>query len=186
MFSLYSNPFSWLSNQSQKKVLWVFGILTLFMIVIMGIVGAPLKNIIAPAGIVTYELAGDLNQTQQILNSWDQPTKLYAALSLGIDYLFLVVYSIFLALLIFKISQFLSGSDGWFSKIGISLTWAQFLAAGFDVLENCALIFLLFGSTNKIYPPLAFYFASLKFLLVFLGIIYILIGLTALLIRKMK
>jgi len=177
MHPLYSNPFSWLSARSQKTSLWVFGIITVFLFIILNIIDQPLRNIHAPDGIVSFELAGNYIQTQKIINSWNQLTKLFAALSLGIDYLFLVAYSLFFSLSIFKISENYAGRKEWLSRIGLNLAWSQFLAAIFDAVENYSLIRLLFGSQNKIFSSLAFYFASMKFFLISSGAIYIAMGL---------
>jgi hypothetical protein len=52
----------------------------------------------APRGIVSLELAGDLEQGNRILTAWSTEGKVYAALSLGLDYLFLIVYAAFISL----------------------------------------------------------------------------------------
>ncbi|NHZ86574.1 MAG: hypothetical protein GWP19_11965, partial [Planctomycetia bacterium] len=60
----------------------------------------------------------------------------------------------------------------------------QFVAALFDAIENIALIKLLLGSQNGIYSSIAYYFASIKFAIIAIGIIYIIIGLLTLLFHK--
>lgn len=47
-------------------------ILTLLLMVVMNVIGAPLITAAAPAGIVSYELAGSVEKTIDIINSWDQ------------------------------------------------------------------------------------------------------------------
>jgi len=177
-----SNPFSWLSAQSQKSALVFFGISTLMLLITLSIVDQPLKNADS-GGIIAYELAGSFDRSQEMLNSWDHNAKLYAAFSLGIDYLFMVAYSLFLALSIFKLSQNFVGRKEWLSRLGIYLTWAQFAAACFDAIENYFLFRLLLGSQTEIFSALAFYSSSIKFILIILGLIYIA---TALILRKRR
>ena len=59
----------------------------------MQIVGDPLINPTAPSGIVTFELAGKVSKVQEILVSWDSHEQLFAALGLGLDYVFMLLYS---------------------------------------------------------------------------------------------
>jgi len=168
-----SNPFSWLSAQSQKSALVFFGISTLMLLITLSIVDQPLKNADS-GGIIAYELAGSFDRSQEMLNSWDHNAKLYAAFSLGIDYLFMVAYSL---------SQNFVGRKEWLSRLGIYLTWAQFAAACFDAIENYFLFRLLLGSQTEIFSALAFYSSSIKFILIILGLIYIA---TALILRKRR
>src|ERR1051326_2408444 len=51
----------------------------------------------APRGIVSSELAGDPVVADQILKSWNQDATKEACFNLGLDYLFLVLYSTTLA-----------------------------------------------------------------------------------------
>jgi len=171
-----SNPFSWLSVQTQKKALIFFGVAALILLITISMVDQPLKNSNS-GGIISYELAGNFERSQEILNSWDYTAKLYAAFSLGIDYLFMVAYSLFLALSIYKLSQNFVGQKESLLKIGIYLSWAQFVAAIFDGIENYFLFRLLSGSQVEMFSTLAFYSASIKFILIFLGLLYIIIAL---------
>lgn len=138
----------------------------------------------APNGIVSFELAKDINTSISIISSWDLNAKINAGLSLGIDFLYLIVYSIFFATSCYLISQKYINKNNWMFKTGLLLTKLQFVAALFDAIENIALIKLLIGSNNEIYSSVAFYFASIKFLIIALGIIYIIIGFITMIFQK--
>jgi hypothetical protein len=69
-------------------------------------------------------------------------------------------------------------------KIGLLLAKLQFVAALFDAIENFVLIKLLLGSNNNIFSLIAYYFASIKFVIIGIGIIYIIVGYTASLFQK--
>ncbi len=177
MNSLSTNPFSWLAPQYEKKMLWLSGVLTVLLLLVLGQIDQPLRTLAAPNGIVSFELSKSLAQAQQILTSWNSTAKMFAALSLGLDFLFLLTYSLFLSLAAFKIAKMFVGTLEWLARIGNYLVWFPLIAALFDVLENCFLIALLTGSQNKLFPLLAYYSSTLKFTLIFLAIIYIIVGL---------
>jgi hypothetical protein len=60
-------------------------------------------------------------------------------------------------------------------KIGIALIYAQFVAALFDAIENIALL-QLFKEVSQFWTSIAYYFASMKFILIALGILFIVIS----------
>lgn len=103
--------------------------------------------------------------------------KVNAGLSLGIDFLFLVVYAIFFAAACYLIAQKYINKNNWMYKTGLLFAKLQFVAALFDAIENIALIKLLLGSNNSLFPLIAYYFASIKFFFLLLGIIYIVVEL---------
>lgn len=145
----------------------------LMNIVVMRIFDAPLKNELAKHGIVSFELAKDLHETTKILDSWDVHAKNSAALSLGFDFLFLLAYSSFIALLIFNINNRLWKNSSYY-KIGRFLIIMVFIAAFFDIVENIALIKLLLGDLRQIWSSVAYFFASAKFGIITICILYVL------------
>ena len=70
-----------------------------------------------------------------------------------------------------------SGKQGGkFEVAGIYMGWGAFLAALLDAVENFALWRILGGVTAEIYPRVASYSATVKFLLIFVGIGFALVG----------
>ena len=179
------SPFSKLSLTSEKKRTIISLLLLIAIIGLMRYFDAPLKNEICQKGIVSFELAKDLAVTKNIINSWDEKAKLSAYSSLILDFLFLMVYATFIGLLIHKIVKRMK-ENSFVSKIGVLLIWGVFLAALFDVIENIALLNLLSGNLNQVWSSAAYYFAVLKFALIFGCIVYILIGWLLILISKFK
>jgi hypothetical protein len=146
------------------KYLWVFvplaGLTVILIAVFMSI---PLEP-----DIVQFEL-----NAEQVINSWNEAAKIRAAFSLGLDFLFLVIYSNTIALACiwaakgFQIRQLL------LATVGILLAWGQWLAALLDGVENIALVTILFGSITSPWDQLAKWCAIFKFILVILGLIYV-------------
>jgi len=171
---------------NNTSILYILAFLTLGIFLVISKIDKPLQNSQAPNGIVSFELAKNINKSHDIVSSWDSQTKLYAAFSLGIDYLFLLSYSLFFALIIFKIASALKTKYKLLAMLGIFLAWAQFLAALFDALENFFLSQLLFGSTRLWFSGYAYVLASTKFWLILAGLVYILLGLLLLLNIRFK
>lgn len=153
----------------QKKILFLFTIATM---AVMNFLDIPLKNEIANNGIVSFELAGSLQNSVDILNSWDSNAILYAGISLGFDYLFMLMYSLLLYVLIKDISSKFTNDS--LVKLGKYLALSMLFAGALDAVENFALIQLYLGDLDEVFSIIAFYSAALKFILIGIGIIFIL------------
>ncbi|MBU0529706.1 hypothetical protein KKF86_08130 [bacterium] len=179
-----SNQFRWVENIQPKFISVITGILTIILFLVLGYFDKSLITENAPGGIISFELAKEIDTSVSIISSWDLNAKVNAGLSLGIDFLFLVVYAIFFATACYLIAKKYINKNNWMYKTGLLIAKLQFVAALFDAIENIALIKLLLGSNNSIFLMIAYYFASIKFAIIAIGIIYIIIGLLTLLFQK--
>jgi hypothetical protein len=134
-------------------------------------------------GIISFEFAKDLSTSITILNSWDTLAKTAAGLSMGFDFLFLIVYALFISILIHQINNLL-WKHSKFYTLGVTLIWGVFFAAFFDIIENFALIKLLLGDLQQQWSSIAYYSATTKFLLVGLGTLFVLSNSILLVFRK--
>jgi len=128
-----------------------------------------LKNSISN-GIIDFELAGSFSRSQQILQSWNPLAKIFAGFSLGIDYLFLILYTLFFIVTAYKITE--NVSELW-KKFLFTVSIVFFLAGLFDAFENYFLLQILTGSKQTSLPVYAAYFSRAKFFLLFLGLMYL-------------
>jgi hypothetical protein len=142
-----------------------------------------LTNTICKNGIISFQLAKDVTISEAILNSWSTQAKISAGLSIGIDFLYLIIYPSLIALLIHKLNKKLWSNHSFYS-FGLIILYLQFVAALFDLIENIGLIQLLLGNITQFWTSIAYYFATIKFVLIAIGILYILINFTLFLIRK--
>ena len=178
------HPFTWMDVQVQKVAFWLLLVLALVLMVVQQVLGSPLMTKAAPSGIVSFELAGSLSNAREMLESWGPTGRVYAGLSLGTDYLFLVAYSIAISLgCVLTLRRFLRRSN-FLSAVGVILAWGIFCAALFDSVENYALIQTLLGAEQSLWPVLARICAIPKFLIVGLGLLYILLGAMTWLVAK--
>jgi len=182
---MLQSPFSKLSRSSERNLTISLLILLVATIIVMLFFDSFLKNEVAENGIVSFELAKDLETSTSILDSWKEQAKIAASLSMGLDFLFLIIYALFIGLLIHKINERLWKNKP-FNKVGIILVWAAFIMALSDVIENIALIKLLLGDMQQHWSSIAYYFAILKFTILIIGMLYILLNFIYLFIKKIS
>lgn len=160
-------------NKKGRKFLLVkLLILVILFALVMRHFDSYLINDVSKNGIVSFELAKELSKSEDIINSWDTVSKYAAGMSMGFDFLFLIIYSSFIGLLIYNINQSLWKGQSFYA-IGVIMIWSIYFAALFDIIENIALINLLLGDLNQIWSSIAYYFAMVKFVIILTCIIYI-------------
>ena len=144
-------------------------IATLLVMGGMQITGAPLKNLTAPGGIISFEFARDLPASQSILNSWTPQVKIWAGINMGLDFLFILAYTSTIAVGVHLATR--RSRLAILQPIGTYLIWGILLAAMLDVVENLALILLLTGGVEPWLPAVARSCAIPKFILVLLNLV---------------
>ncbi len=171
-----AHPLQRFTSSAQKRLLLILSALTLVMLGAFRILDRPLQTAVAPSGIVSFELAGTLEAAQAIVASWDQQAQLLAAFGLGLDYLFMPLYSTTIAL-----ACVVAASGPWRSRrslavVGLWLAWGLWFAAALDAVENYALLRVLLGSESSGWPALARGCAVGKFTLILAGLLYALLA----------
>ena len=73
-------------------------------------------------------------------------------------------------------ARVLKGSGWPLARWSNLLSWAVFLAAILDIIENIALVNILFGPLVSPWPEIARWCAIPKFVLIFIGIVYVIYG----------
>jgi hypothetical protein len=161
------------------------------LVLTLGVAGAlrslddALRTADAPNGIVSFELAGSAERAGRILASWNEDARVRAAFGLGLDFLFLVLYSTTIAWACLWAAKQLRGA-GPLAALGVPLAWGQWCAALLDAVENVALWALLVGPVTAPWPRLAQVCAIPKFALVFAGLLYAAIGAGAVLVGRLR
>lgn len=157
------------------KRLLVFLPMLVLTLVVSLLMRGPLQTSAAPAGIVSFELAGSETQARAILAAWDAQARSFAEYSLRLDFLFLVGYSTTLGLACLWADSVIR-ARGLPLQFGLPLAWAMWLAALFDALENIALLVVLHGQPQSPWPQIAHWSAIQKFTLILIGLVYVLFG----------
>lgn len=167
------HPLEFVPSNLRKPFFLFFLAFTLLIFGVFRFLDLPLQTPAAPGGIVTYELAGSVENSRSILNSWDENARLFAAFGLGFDYLFMPVYALALSLGLLLAGQ---GKPLWVRTLTAWLGWSVFAAAIFDVVENYALWQILAGRVVAPFPQLAGICATIKFVILILGLTVACVG----------
>jgi len=167
------HPFEAIPAGKRLTVLTPLLVLTLLLTVVMSQVGKQLITPAAPNGMISFEFAWSVAGARRIVESWNETARLYAALSLGLDFLYLATYSTTIGLACVWATSVLRLRDWPLAWAGIPLAWGQWLAALLDAVENVALIAVLLGPIVEPWPGVALWCAALKFALVLAGLLYI-------------
>lgn len=182
-----SYPFASLAPQPLRKLFYISLAATLVITIVINVVGEPLVTTLAPYGIVSFELAGTPERAKAIIESWDEQARLFAAFSLGFDYLYMLAYSMAIGLGCVSAAQAIRSMRWPLTALGIPLAWGMWLAALFDAVENLSLsLILLAGASSSIWPAVARLCALLKFGLLFLGLVYTFYGLVVGRVGRLK
>lgn len=167
------HPFEAIPADRRKLIFGPALALTLVVMASLSLVGVPLNTDAAPQGILSFELAGSAPAARAILDSWDPLTRVHAGFSLGLDFLFLVLYSTTIGLACVWAASVWRNQRQSLAAVGLLLAWGQGLAALLDAVENTALLVTLLGSPAAPWPQIALGCAALKFGLILLGLAYV-------------
>lgn len=167
-----AHPFSWVPRHRRRRVFIITTAAAVALLAALMVLDRPLRTAAAPDGIVSFELAGTMDTARRILDSWPPKARVAAGLSLGLDYLFLVVYAMAIAMGCGLVADRLAPHRPMFSHMGSALAWSQFAAAGCDMVENLSLIFVLQDAVAPALPATARVCAIIKFAIIVAGLVY--------------
>lgn len=172
--TLYLSPFSFLSVAVRRQLTPVAIVLAVFMFAHMLWLARPLNTNAAPVGVLSFEFAWSVVNSQKMVTSWGTEGKMLSAFLLGYDFLFPLVYGTAIGLACLGMVESPRPLAPRWAQVGIYLSWGMVAAILLDYIENIALFQILFGNLTPVLPPLAAICAGIKFLLVALGILYVL------------
>ena len=179
---MLNHPYNKLPQQRRRLFLIVAIVLTLAVEGYLIILNSALSGPYAPGGIVAFELAKTAPAAEAILHNWGNAGIDTARRSLQWDFLFLLLYPLAISLACARVAEQWMGWRNLFQMTGYLLAWGQFVAGALDALENLILLSMLDQDFGIALPYLAWIAASLKFMLVGAGLLYVLAGL----IRRLR
>jgi hypothetical protein len=133
--------------------------------------GASLKRNISPRGIVELELATQPRQIAILMEVWD---KSVVKMNIWIDFLFIVTYVAFLALASEAVSA--KWKNQSFKIIGLTLARISVVVGVLDIGENLLMLQTIAGNFTLVSLQMTHYFATIKFTLAAIVLIYLLIS----------
>jgi hypothetical protein len=176
-------PFNWIDHRAQRQVLVILTILLLGSSAWLAYMDRNLASTAAPNGIISFELAGSLERSQAILQSWSDQARSAALLIQGFDYLYLFIYPAWFSLVAISLGIRLGGR--WQSA-GLLSGWIVLVAAPLDAVENYALIQQLLHGANAAQTQLALWCALAKFALLAASATFILLALGIWFARRLR
>jgi len=171
-------PFGRLPRRDRRRAIWVLAGAGLAQLGPLETLERRMKRTGGP-GIIAFELAGSSERARRIMDTWGSEGCSAARLSLLLDCPFPATYAPLHALACAATADGFAGrGHRALAVAGGPLAWGQLAAAGFDYVENTALLLILSGRHGAL-PALARRAALTKFALLSAGWAYILLGLAA-------
>jgi len=130
---------------------------------------------VPPVNQGQLELAWTNARAKELLSQWQDDARERMRLVVLWDYVFIPGYSIFLFVMCSLVAG-ASHAERNRGNFGAWLAYAQFVAGLLDMVENLGLLQLLKPVPAPFWAPLASSCASVKFLIVLAGIIYVIHG----------
>lgn len=161
------HPFDVLPPRTRGPVVVSLTAATLLLMAAFQATGGP----VGPGGIVPFEVAGTAERAAAMMKTWGESGSRAAAFSLGLDFLFIPVYSTAISFgCAWTAGRF---RPGMLHRLGILLAWGLWVAALLDCIENVALLVLLLDRVIEPWPHIAAVCAWTKFALISLGLAYL-------------
>ena len=165
-----------------KNFSWIFLIAgTLLMLIVMISTGNSLKNAATPLGIINLELANNAIDVQNILNAWENDISQNrdviadAKKNTWLDFIFLLFYSSLFYFLCKKLISYFKAGSLW-KRIGNAVAIGAIAAGLLDVVENIGMLKSLNENVSDNIALLTASCSTLKWVLIFIIIIFLITG----------
>lgn len=120
----------------------------------MGVINSRLQTERAPAGIVSLQMTGDLNQASQIVHAWDKSAQTWAIYGLLLDFPFMLAYGALLwsgcCETAWKFSPTSGAQQRKWLWIATAIPW---IAVLLDAVENVIHFYLIALADGEPFPP---------------------------------
>lgn len=140
-------------------------------------------------GILDLQFAGDTDRVVELVDSWREEGVIHkAGFNLGLDFLFMPLYSTALALGAVGLGRALRRRQ-WdrLATAGVLVAWAGWLAGAFDAAETAPQLAWLGNPAAGVSPALVLVFASIKYALIGVVALYLVgVGLSAWFARALR
>ena len=161
--------------KSPRRGLIVLGLLVATLAV--GALALPALDDMGDVGIIEFETARTSEKASELYGELGAEGRDAAEESLYLDYPFLVLYGFLYAMAALVVAaraeeRGMAGIARWGRPVAV----AGLLSAACDAIENAALLRVLDGHTDQPWPGIAFVFASTKFLLAAVVLVYVVVG----------
>ncbi len=161
---------------NRNKILVVTVALFIISSLSMGAIDSFMQNDTTPYGIISFEFIKTIDAANAAMTAWGDTGKSATGISLGLDYLYILIYSTMAVIFLLITSEKVSLTNPRFGKTIRSVAYAFPIVGILDMIENFGLIQVLLGSQNEIWPLTAYYFASAKFISLGIALVFLVSG----------
>ena len=163
--------------QSPRRGLIVIGLL-LASFVFLVLMRAPVDEMSdRGVGVVEFELARTEEKASEYYGALGEAGRDEARKQLYLDFPYLVLYGLFYAgAAIVVAARATKRQMPRLARWGAPVAVAGLVAAACDAVENLALLRVLDGHTDQPWPGIAFVFATAKFALITVAVLYAVVG----------
>lgn len=160
-------------SQILRRALWLLIALATLTYIGIAVIDLQLRSSATPYGIVSFEFCYLTDSCNTALVQWGSKQKALAMLSLGIDYLFLILYPavIFIGLLLIAPSV-----PRNLLRFTVVIARSCFVMGLADAVENFALIQIIVTESGEFYGGVATIFAAIKFTIFAISLLWLLLA----------
>ncbi|MEW6130372.1 MAG: hypothetical protein AB1757_25275 [Acidobacteriota bacterium] len=184
---MMTHPFAKIPLEKRKPVFLTALVASLALMVTLGVLGEPLKekdenkpvkDLVAPGGIMSFEFAKTPDNAQKIIDYWGKAGVRQQAINhFFIDYLYLITYPISIGMTCVGVAFLLrEKSLAFLAHLGGWLAWGQLIAGLCDAIENALLLTMLVQVSANASMTTSRILTIIKFALVIAGLLYVYIG----------
>lgn len=176
------HPFKYLRRSWRIAALVIFLVLT----VLLACQTNQQNKLLNVFPVYMLELAPDTKAATVIIDSWKEVDRSLntARLLQSWDTWFVLCYSTFLALACFMVADWVYSSEANGNRLGKLFAWLMWVAGILDYVENYAIKKMLDGPIVDPWPAVSFRSASIKFLFIGTGVVYILTSIVVRVLRR--
>ena len=168
----------------KNRLLYIIAVVGFLIVLLLYLlVFIPIEGMVSTYGILDYEFAWNSEQVEAIFAVWGYEGITIQKIAIYWDFLFIIGYvSLAFSLVVLVLRK----SKNSIQTIGIYIVITPFLSGIFDIIENINLLIMGLTFITNGNAFIASLSATIKFGLLFVGIIYFIGGLIHILFIKIK
>ena len=149
--------------------------------ILLAIAWTIIMKLFSPSNIVQFEIAGTTTVASAIIMDWEPDGVAMARTSTYLDFIYIIFYSAAISLGCRVAARY--SKNEVMAKLGFAFAILTLIAGGCDVIENIAMLKSLQAVTRTT-VAVAYYFAIIKFTILFTALLFILIAFATGALRK--
>jgi hypothetical protein len=156
-----------------RRLFWIAAALALAGLAALAAIDGHLQSPAAPLGIISFEFCAYAGSCRAIVEGWGAGEQVMAGLSLGVDYLFMFMYS---ATIFLGLTLVVAHVPERLRNLTVCAAWAAWVAGAADAVENYCLVQVLRMPAALQFAWPAAICATVKFAIVAFALAWLLVA----------